>query len=413
MTFARSAILYGLGSAAGAATNLAMLPILSRELGPTGYGSLGVFFSLIGLFSSVTGLNLHGLVVNRACARNGTLRPIIGACLYALVASTGTCAAGILAGSHLIAGWTGIPPFWLWLALGASASQFLVNVLLGLWQAEERPVPYGMLTSSIALLGAAISIWLVIGNDAGSVGRILGLLLSSGLGAILACAILLRRNQVDFRPSQAVLHQAARYGLPLIPHVLASWAFLSADRTLVAAMAGLEQAGVYFAAAQLAQIVTMTNDAVNRAWVPWFFRQLSAPGGADTHTICSRGRRIAIAYVVLALLIGASAPLATALLLGGRYAGASTIVLLLALGYALDGVYKLFANVLFFHERTDLVFWVTLSGGVTAVVVDCILLPVMGAAGAAIGLICGATVSVFLSYAFAQRLHRLPWLVRG
>lgn len=413
MTLARTAILYGLGSAAGAAANLAMLPILSRELGPAGYGSLGVFFSLVGLLSSVTGLNLHGLVVNRACTRDGSLRQIIGACLYALAASTCACVIALVASCHLITGWTGIPAFWLWLALGASASQFIVNVLLGLWQAEERPIPCSVLTTSIAVLGAVISLVLVVCNDIGSVGRVLGLMLSSGLGAGFACVVLLRRRLIDLRPSKAVLREAARYGVPLIPHVLASWAFLSADRSLVAAMAGLEQAGVYFAAAQLAQVVTLANDAVNRAWVPWFFRQLAEPGEVDTERICSRGRRLALAYVVLALLVGAVAPLATGLLLGDRYAGAGTIILLLALGYALDGIYKLFANVLFYHERTDLVFYVTLSGGTTAVAVDCVLLPILGATGAALGLISGAVVSLVLSYAFAQRLHRLPWLARG
>jgi O-antigen/teichoic acid export membrane protein len=391
-----------------------LLPFLARWLEPTELGRVGVAFSLVGLFNAIIGLNLHGLVTrNYFDYESNQLSWFIGRVLVVLLVTVVFAAGSLLLLGETASEVLDLPASWLWVVLGISVAQFIVNVQLALYQAEDRATAFGMVQVSVAILGGSLSLLLVVLLFADFRGRLLGHLAAVALVALIGIGVLLRRGLIRFAP---IAHEEwfvmIRYGVPLIPHVIASWMLLAADRSLVSGLCGNEAAGIYFAAVQISQIVLLIQDSTNKAWVPWVYARLRSARNEDLAHIAKLSWRVALVYLGAALVIALLAPPLVYLLAGPKYQAASYLVAALGLGYALEGIYKLFVNNIFYQNRTALVCVVTLVSAAISLAVNLTLIPVWGIGGAALGLVAGAASSLVVSYVISRRLVAIPYFVR-
>ena len=67
-----------------------------------------------------------------------------------------------------------------------------------------------------------------------------------------------------------------RYGLPIIPGSLAIWAVFAIDRTLIASMRGIAEAGYYGIASRVSAPLVLAVSAFAVAWGPFIIDQTPA-----------------------------------------------------------------------------------------------------------------------------------------
>ncbi|MCS6970278.1 MAG: oligosaccharide flippase family protein [Planctomycetota bacterium] len=407
MSLARPALAYLVASLLSGAATLALIPLLARHLGPEGYGQIGVFLSVLALGNAWIGWNIQGWALRRVQSGGEALAGLSVLVLAAIALPAALSALLLGACGQELAAYLGLPPWWLWLALLTCCAQAVLAYQATHWQAAERHRRNAVCSAAVVLAGVAATLVLIFVVGLGAEGRCLALALATAGAAALLSPSLFARGWG--RPSWPAARAALLYGAPLVLHVCASWALLLADRTLVAAWLGSSEAGRYFAAAQLASVLTLGSDAINRAWVPWVYRRLQSARDEDRRAIVQRGRGLLALYAATAAALALLGQPLCAWILGPAYQGCGDLLAVLALAYAADAAYKVWVATLFFHERTAWVFAITGSAGAVALLAIGLAVPLAGALGAACGVALGTLLSALLAYLAAQRVHPLPW----
>ena len=403
-------LVYGLGQVSGRAVNLLLVPILTRVLLKQQYG---VAELVTGYSASVLLVLVFGM--DGALARFFYQEPdrpsrvtmtstsflfrIVTAAAVSLVLAL---AAGPLA-THLLGG----DAYAKYLRLGALTLPF---TLVTLWcndllRVTFQPWKFVTLNVTQTLLVGGITVGLVLGKGLGVAGVLYGKLAGDAIAALLG--LVLCRHHLRPRFDRAVLARMLRYGLPLVPVAFAYGVIGSVDRWALQRFASLDDVGTYALAMKFFAVVTMGVSAFQLAFMPFAFARAQDP---DAPRLYARvlGLYVAIATAG-ALACGLLAPLGIRLLATRDYAAAAEPALWLCFAAVAQGAYYVAALGINLSLRNH---WLGLSAGgaaLVAAVANTLLVPRLGAEGAAAATFAGHAVSAGLTYAIAQRLHPLPY----
>ncbi|HEY6012814.1 MAG TPA: oligosaccharide flippase family protein, partial [Candidatus Limnocylindrales bacterium] len=231
----RGSLLYTIGSVVPRVGIFLLLPVYTRGMGPAEFGIFSLMLSLAGLLTILYRLGQDGallrfhfdLASKRAAALYWTLTAItvVAGIAFSLVLVTlaGPVFAAIFAGIDL---W----PYG-WLAAGialVTALQFVPTTWFRATEHPERVVGFGLATF---VVGAGVTLALVLVLHLGAVGGLLGQL-AAGLVAVgVTIALLSRRRPARIDPELA--REGLRFGLPLVPHGLAGWVLNLSDRWVI------------------------------------------------------------------------------------------------------------------------------------------------------------------------------------
>ena len=214
------------------------------------------------------------------------------------------------------------------------------------------------------------------------------------------------------RPSMKMIRDALRFGVPLVPHILATILRNSFDRIFIAAAIGTVAAGKYFIAYQVATVLTLVCSAVNQAWSPWLFQKLSTEKPED------RAEIMRVTYIVLAffgvatVLLMIFGPYLVSVLAGGRFGNAGDLIVILAPASGLNGAYYLFTNHIFFSQRTEWLAMITVATAAIQTALTVVLVRAFGAQGAAYASLCGGLIYFIATWIAAERLVPMGWFDR-
>lgn len=207
-----------------------------------------------------------------------------------------------------------------------------------------------------------------------------------------------------------LLREALAYGLPILPHGLAGVIFLATDRTLLAAYHGLGAVGIYELAAKLASVVFMIAMGMQKAWIPFFFREdkEAAQHGWKRVRVLSF---FAVSMVsCVAVGIGLLAPELVAIAGTDAYADAAEVVPILAGANFMRDYYLVVVAVVMADKATAR--WVaaaTLPAAGLNIVLNAWWIPEHGVFGAAWGTAVSFGVSVVLAGLLARRARTIPF----
>ncbi|HAX42557.1 MAG TPA: hypothetical protein DCY80_08385 [Solibacterales bacterium] len=388
-----------------------LLPILARTLGPEGYGLVGAFTGLVTLATVLIGLSTQAVLTTTYFrVEQEKHRRYLASCLWlaALTAPTLWIVA-TLAGDQLER-MTGIGSAWTWALVGAGAGQFLLSVSLAMCQVKGRALLFAGIQVANSALNLGLTMLLVFALSRGWEGRAIGQCVATlGIGLASLWLINLRQG-VPVRSDRHTMVDTLKFGVMLVPHVLASAVMGSADRLILVSMIDAAAAGWYFVAFQVASVVSLTSSAINQAMAPWLFRNLSAPG-EDT-----RVRIVRTSYLVMALLVAQGAVLALlahpiVLFAGGpEFAEAVPLVRILAIAMTLNGIYFLFTNYIFYTHRTHLLSMLTVTVSFVQVAATLAFVHVFGIIGAAWAAVVANLLFAGGAWVIAAWLVPMPWL---
>jgi O-antigen/teichoic acid export membrane protein len=201
--------------------------------------------------------------------------------------------------------------------------------------------------------------------------------------------------------SSADLRLSLRFGLPRLPHGLAQQAFDAGNKILFNQYVPLAQLGVYQIATTLGQSLKFFLSAFETGWAPFYYETARQP---DARIVFSKITTYGIA--ILTLLVAGLTAIAgdlVRLIAPESYAGAATVVPLIALGIAFQGVYLLTSIGLNLSSQTRYYPMATILSAAVGLSSGLWLMPRYGAVGAATAFLLSYVTLAVLAGWFASR----------
>jgi O-antigen/teichoic acid export membrane protein len=403
-------MVYGLGQVSGRAVNLLLVPILTRVLLRQQFG---VSELVTGYTASVLLVLVFGM--DAALARffyqqpDRAARVRMTSSSFAFRLATGVSVSLLLAllAGPLAAALTGSDAYGKYLRLGALTLPFTLTVLWcnDLLRVTFQPWKFVVLNVTQTALVGGVTLYLVLAHGLGVAGVLYGKLAGDALAALLG--VVLCRHHVRPRFDRATLAGMLRYGLPLVPVAFAYGTIGSVDRWSLQRFASLDEVGIYAVALKFFAVVTLGVSAFQLAFMPFAFARAQDPEAPRLYA------RVLGLYVAVAsagaLLVGLAAPLGIRLLATHEYAASARPALWLGFAAVAQGAYYVAALGINLSLRNALLGLSVGGAAVIAAVANLLLVPRLGAEGAAMATFAGYVTSATLTYVIAQRVHPLPF----
>src|SRR3954453_23214459 len=142
----------------------------------------------------------------------------------------------------------------------------MFEFLTALFRLDERAKAYFAFTVANVLVTIPVTVWLVVGEDKGASGLLLGQYATGGV--FLAGLVFTQRHRLALVPDFALLRRMLRWGLPTMPAELSLYSLNFIDRVLIVRLVGLSDAGLYSLSVKFAQAVNVLVKGFQLAWPP-------------------------------------------------------------------------------------------------------------------------------------------------
>ena len=279
--------------------------------------------------------------------------------------------------------------------------------MLSLFRVEERSVAY--VSASLANIGVTITatLVLVVQLDKGPLGVIVG----NFIGTLFVYILLLgyRREQLGLQFDRRLFREMNRFGLPLVPSALMLWVTNLSDRFFLLKLADTDEVGLYSVGVRIASAMALALTAFRTAW-PAFAYSIDDEGEAK------RTYAWVLTYVVVFMSWAATglallSPWLVEWIAAPAFSSSSEVVGPLAFSVVLFSGYVVIAIGLGRTKRTQFNWVITGAAAIVNVSLNLFLIPRYGMMGAAIATLAAyATMFVGMIW-WAQRVYpvRYQW----
>jgi len=295
----------------------------------------------------------------------------------------------------------------------------VVNVLFGtlsqygshVLRMKKRAIAF----SSVAIVRTASNVAIVIACtwvlDRGFYAVIVGFAASTFIS--MGVSIFLERRFwfERVRISKAGIGKLLRYGLPFIPAFTLIWVLQSIDRIFLRNFTTFEEIGLYTAAWKIVAVMGLIQAGFQKFWAPVAFEN-HEKRPHDTSLYEKAGSFVAGGMFILGMLIVGVKDL-VCLFLAEPYREAASIVPFLILMPVMSTVGTVTVVGISFTKKTHWHIWIS-GAAATASILGCLLLvPYLGARGAAVSTGIAYTVFFFFRTLVSVRLYPVDYhLVR-
>jgi O-antigen/teichoic acid export membrane protein len=387
---------------------VALLPLYTRFLTTADYGIAEVLFAAVVAASIVVRLGVIEAVL-RFYYKGGEDPGAVVASSFAALFWLSTAAALIalpFAGpisEALLAGRSA--PDLARIAIGGLWVATLHEYLLTLFRLEERAKAFFTVTIANVLAAIALTVVLVVGEDEGARGLLLGSYVS-GTAFVLGL-IFVHRRRLSLLIDRALLRRMLRFGLPTMPAELSLYALNFADRIIIFRMLGAAEAGLYAVAVKFAQAVNVLVRGFQLAWPPLAYSIRDDDEARRVYAAVVTWFVAGCAFVVVGIWL--LARWIARALAAPEFFESYQAVGLISAAVTLYALYMVQLVILGRTGRTEFNFPATLSALAANVALNLLLVPPLGIVGAGLALVASYLVVVALMYGFTQRLFPVPY----
>lgn len=285
----------------------------------------------------------------------------------------------------------------------ALLSRFLSLVL----RMQERALAFSMsqlLPKILLLLFILFTVWF------GYSRNVYNLLTANTLSLWFAFVIYAWNTRVDWLPAIKLKINKEQFkgylvfGLPLIVGGLASWGLNTADRLFLRGMASYAELGVYSVAMSLAGVATIIAGIFNTIWAPMVYKWVST-GDIDYKKI-DRISEYVLAAIYLAVVISGLFSWIIPYFLPQEYERVQILITICLIGPLFYTLSETTAVGIAIARKTKLSMYASICALFVAVIGNYLLVPLLGATGAAISLAVSFWILYILRTEFSKRVWR-------
>lgn len=358
---------------------LLTVPIFTRILTKTDYGTFEIFSSIVMLGTVLIGLNLHGSIVLYYNENNSDFTSFqFGIMVFSI-------GLGILEISlayifkNTLSALFGTSWYVLICALLVSLFQIPFSFHTSSLQARQQSAIYVRVNTIVKLSIVPLSIlFVLLLKDNKYRGQIGAQLLISGIVFAIIVVIYFKKYRCRLRWNQ--IKFALLFGIPLIPHTLSGFINQFFDKIMISKSVNVEYAGIYSLAVTTSSAIRLISMSMNKAWVPGFYKNMS------NHEY-SKIQVAAIAYyqvfIIISILFLLFFKEAFYILVDRKFVEAIEIIPILILSNTYGPLYTLYANHSFYCKKTLLISISTLMSALLNVILNLIFIPRFGYSAAA------------------------------
>jgi O-antigen/teichoic acid export membrane protein len=409
----KDVIIYASADLIARGTQLLALPIYTQFLSVAEFGKLALLTVSASLLSMLLNLGVNNavqrfyfdsesaesqrpVIVSTGLAgliASGILCSIVAAAIIAMFGYKGVSYSGI-----------GMDLFIMSIAnvLPEQITQYSQDVI----RLHFKPVRFFIVALVRTFLGVVIGIVLLSRFGMGIHGVLLGTLIGSIMAVPLG--LLAIKDDLVFRFDPKVARKLFQYGSPFVLVGASYWIFQSMDRWMLLNLGDINQVGVFSIANKFAVIVSFATFAFNRAWSPYAFYIYA--NNPDYKIIYARIFSVwffVIAFIGLGISLFSMEILR--IMTPQEYWGAAPILSIMCAAMAIDGTTIITLLGITLERRTFLMNYGTWLAAGANLALNFLLIPRLGAIGAAVAAFTAYGVLTTYFLWMSQRLHPISF----
>ena len=402
--------IYGLGGLVQRILAVLLLPVYTRYLSPSDYGTVETLIALTTVLVIVFRLGITSAFFRfyfdspDAADRRLVLRTSFW---FTMAMATAGLVGGLLLSGEISS-----------VLFGSSdEAELVAAAFIGLWaqmnyeqltslfRVEERSVAFVMASVANIFVTIAATLTLVVALDKGPIGVIVG----NFTGTLLVYAVLVgyRREQLGLQFDRSLLREMNRFGIPLVPTALFLWVTNFSDRFFLVKLADTEEVGLYSVGVRIASAMALLLTAFRTAWPAFAY-------SIEDDREARRTYAFVLTYLVLlatwvATGLALLSPWLVDWIAAPAFESSSRVVGPLAFAVVAFAGYIVVAIGVGRARRTQFNWVVTGAAASVNVALNLILIPPYGMMGAAVATIA-AYATMFAGMAWwAQRIYPVPY----
>jgi len=400
----QSSFAYAVANFTAALIPLGLLPILTHFLSPKQYGLYILFIITIKLILPAVTLGITESIARHYYDKEGQFSNYFNSALIIIGIMVILIEGFTYMFANTLSQLTSIPAHFLLLIPISSAFQAIMNIVLAIWQIDNKPIKFCSLRLGHIFIEAGLILCAIIIYKASWQGAYIAIAMASALMGITSLYIAKRNGWLDRKSTESKTKKILSFGLPLVPHELSGLILTFSDRILLTHLMNLSAVGLYTVNYQIGQIITLVDTAFNRAWIAWLYRTIDA--GLEKNI--DKVTKIALSYITLLSIFALCIWLMSSYLIdwffSSEYQGASIVTLWIAFGFVWCGVYKLGAAFIFYAKQTKHLAWTTPTAAACNILLNFIWIPMWGITGAAIATCASFFILASLTWFFAFKI---------
>ncbi|MCB2173562.1 oligosaccharide flippase family protein [archaeon] len=402
---------YGIGNIISKLIGFLLLPIYTKELSVTDYGVIALLGIISSIFTPLANLGISNAIFRRYNLVNdndekqkilstGFLSVLLSSIIMSIIALTLSEPITEFFINDIT--YRKLVKLTIFSAFFLTLGQ-IPNVIL---RAERRVKAVALCNVIGVFVSIGITIWYVVVKQWGLYGFVIAGLISNIFSLLLRLVIIIKgfRIYFSFQQWKALIN----YGLPFVPHHLFAVGITQFGLFIINEMLGLTEVGLYNIATKITMVVVLVVMAIQKAWVPYKFQI-----HAETEQPSDFFRSVTSYYIAITsyLWVGVSiwGPEVLRIMTSENFHEATNLIPFVCMIPISQGYYFMFGTGIELTDDTKPMPLISLSGLISIVGMAYLLVPVLGAEGAALATITGNITMSIVAYNLAKKRFAIDY----
>ncbi|MFT7009300.1 MAG: O-antigen/teichoic acid export membrane protein [Colwellia sp.] len=334
-----------------------LIPFLAKNLTVEGYGTIGLFQSVAGLFITLFGLGSVSLLIREYVSKYDKYTILITASFIITIVNSLLMIFVCYFFKSSLVELLSIDIFIVYLAVSYSIPIIFINITLVQLHLKDDVVKYVVIQLSHSVLTVLLSVLLVEFTSLDYLGRIIGMIMGAASISVISLFILIKFKLICFGKVQDIKNEIRyilKYGCPLLPHIIISFFIGSLDKFYINSQYTSLILGSYMISFQISNIINVVSLSISKIYQPWFFNQLHNGTKITELRVYLFLGLLFILLFLLNLTLQDFYNYGITFLAGDKYSDVGLLIQLMVVGQLLGGLYQLLMAKLLFLKKTSI-----------------------------------------------------------
>lgn len=409
-TLFRNTFIYAVARIINKLIPFLILPIITVYLTPSEYGLIATFVSYTTFLTVLVQVNMASAVnVNYFKLSTDQLRVYVAGSVLIVFVNFLLAVGIILIFAEDLKGLLSIDRYWLITGAVMVAFQYLTELNAVLWQAEQKAKSFAFFQIIMVGVNVTLVILLVVGYKLGWQGKLMAEILSVVSFGCVSLLFLKRRGLITTAFKWIYIVDALKFGIPMVPHTLASWLKSGLDKVFLTSLIGVGATGLYSIGFQFAYILGILALSFNQAFAPYLYKKLNDIKSEEKKKLVLITYVYFIGIVVWATILSFLLPWVIETFLDEKYLDAIEFVPFILFGFAFYGMYLMVVNYIFYVKKTVVFSFISILTGLVHAGLSYSLISIFGAVGAGYATLLSSILTFILVWTWSAKVYNMPW----